>query len=366
MGDNNIDFDLPSEAMDFFENLSDGDSAAGVLDAIEADNKALDAQAAAEAPEGDDTADTLQDPEKGSEDHESEVEAGEEEQEGEESSEEEDEEVELTPEQVLEKRLRDLQSHKDQQIAQMQRSLQQQQEWAQQAYLQMQQMQQQIMQAAQQPVSAPQQITPQQLQQNLRTDPVGTFQHIATQRPELMPQLTTIVRQTEGMGDVAADSMLLEFQKYQITQLEERRQAEWQQMQDAQYEAELPQIVEQQMTGIVQQLAERYPDFNELSDDVSTLAAERGPMLEEWCYRNQVEMTPDVIRNFLHETYLDVRDAKLKQKAVAPRKPRTVSPQQHVESSTASHGDTSLSADQAAMNEILEGARSLSIDISPN
>lgn len=361
MAGDNLDFEVSSEAMEFFENLSDGESAADVLGTIaeapETPETPEEALSSAEQPEEEgEVAEPDENEDEADEDSRSEAEGNED------NAEESDGEAAETVEEKYERRIRELQSHKDQQIAQLQQQIQAQQQWQQQVYEQMQQQQVLAEQAQRQATGH---VTADDLARGLQTSPKETFQWVAHNRPDLIPQLTHLARQTETLGDAAADSMIVEYQNFQIRQMQEQQAAQQQAEYEAYQQQQAPLIVEQTINGIVESLAEQYPDFTELSDEVNQLAAERSDQFRTYCYHNGIEITPDVMRDFLRGTYLDVRDARMSQEARKPRKPRKVQSTEHVERGGPGNGPEELTPDEAAMNEILEGAVKLHMDISP-
>lgn len=328
----------------------------------------LDAAEAAEsdsgpsvAPEGDQDLD--EDSESAEEASEDEIEATDETELDDETPDEEDEE-DLDP---VEKRFRGLQSLHDRQMAEVTQQLAAMQQWAQQVYqAQLQQHQAQTVAQQQQYQAQVPDPTPEQLKQGVENDLVRTWKTIAPQRPDLVPRM--IAQAREAHGNETADAMQVEYNQFLVQQNTIAAQQQYEQLQAQQVERDRPEQMRTQMAEIMGSVAQQYGDaFTAVQDDFIARAKETAPLFREWMDEQGYEITPDAIRHFLVDTLQEVRETNLNKQAAKPRKARKAAPQDHVEGSTSGERPEDLSPDQLAINEILEGARELSIDIvAPN
>lgn len=276
-----------------------------------------------------------------------------------------DENVEETAEETdtWEDRYRNLQSQKDREIAAVSEQLNTLQQWAQQQYAWQQQLVSEQQAQAQQQAQASQrvEITRDQVDSSLDLDPVGTFRYIAQSRPDLMPNLISMVRGKEQLGHEVADQMSAEWTNYQIAQQQEMFQR---QLQEQQYRTEAPQQVSATMQQILGTLEQRHGEtFVALRDEISEKAAETAPHFKQYMEQNGMEVTPQAIADFISQVYLDVREQKMNEAAQKPQRPKKLAPEQHVESSSANR-HREATPDEDAMNELLQGARALGIDVT--
>lgn len=284
-----------------------------------------------------------------------------EEQETETEVEEEVEQEEDPAETDWEKRYKDLQAHTDRQLAESNRQLAELQQWAQSAHAWQQQVIAERQQEQQQVQQAQVQVSPEQVAQQLDMNPVGTFQWIAHNRPDLMPNVITMVRGKENLGDQVADAMLVEFQQFQLAQYNAQQEQRFEQAAAQNQPApEVGPVMEQ----IVHVLEERHGEpFKALNADIAAKATEAAPAFQQYMQSNGLEITPAAIADFVTQIYLDIREEKLNQKAAAPAKPVKLTPAQHVEQ-TGGNVPNQATPDDDAINEILQGARALGVDVS--
>lgn len=354
--------DIPDEieqeaaVNDFFDSLDADDTSADALDAgTEAISEAL------EAPE------EVEPAEDADEDSEEPVEAPEdaEDENSEEEKPEEEPEDDLDP---VEKRIRNLQSLHDRQMHDMRAQLEALQTWAQNSYQHQVQQHQQLV-AAQQAPQVQQNplanVTPEVLKQGIETDLATTFRQIAAHRPDLMARTISMARET--YGNETGEQMQLEYNNYLVQQQAEAQEAKWAALQAQQVEAQQPAQIEATMNTLVNDIADQYGDaFDAIRDDFIAKASESAPAFREYMDGRGLEMTPDAINYFLQKCVNDVREERIMKQASKPKRARKVAPSEHVETSTNGDGNRAedMTADELAINELLEGAKELSIDTS--
>lgn len=333
------DMEITDEVVEFFESLND-------------------------EPAAEETTETEVAPEEGEQPDEAEVEgeeASEEEHQEEVEEAPEEEQVEEQPEEELhpaEIARREQQAIYDRKLAEMQQQIAAQNQWQQQQYQYQQEQLRMQQEQAQQQTQQQLHVTAEQLEAGIENDLAGTFRWVAHNRPDLVPAIASRVREHEAYGNQVADAMLVEFNQFQV-----QRATEQYQEQIAQQQA--PQQVEQVMGQIIQGLEQRHGEaFSGLKGEI---AEEAGKLIEgwgQWMTQQGHEIRPQDVADFVTQVYFDVRQQKLNTVAQQPRKPQKLTPNQHVENPTAITRKEST-PDEDAMNELLEGARSLGIDVTP-
>jgi len=203
MGDH---LEISDEVVDFFENLKNE----GNEEVVEAEGVE---PAVEEAQEPVETVETEQEGEQPTE-------VVEEQEEAPEAVSEQ--ETETNEDDSWEARYKNLQAQKDREVAATQQQLAQLQEWAQQQYAWQQQLIAEQQRAAQAQQAQPQQqaVTQEEVSTALDQNPVQTFQWIAYNRPDLVPNLITMVRGKENLGDEVADRFSNEWTQFQIAKQE--------------------------------------------------------------------------------------------------------------------------------------------------
>lgn len=341
------DMEISQEVMDFFENLS---------------NEEPETTETEPVAEGDETEHSeepaLEEQEHSEESIEEPVSEQEELTQQDENEQEEEEPAEVD----WEKRFKDLQSQKDREVNAVSEQLAQLQQWAQQQYAWQQQViaeQQQSQAQAQQEAVIP--VTREQVDQQLDMNPVGTFQWIAVNRPDLMPSVISMVREKEKLGNVVADQMMAEWTNYQLAQ---QQYAFDERLQIQQAEMQAPQQVSATMEQIIGTLEQRHGEtFSALKEDIAEKAVEAAEPFKQYMNQNGLEITPQAVADFITQIYLDVREERLNVQAQKPKGPQKLTPQQHVESSGGNR-QKDTTPDEDAMNELLQGAMALGIDVT--
>lgn len=263
-----------------------------------------------------------------------------------------------------EKRYKDQQSFHDQQMAATQAQLAELQAWAQQSYQSQLQMKQEIEQARQATTSqASSYVSDQDLATALDNDAQKTFVWVAQNRPDLVPKMVAMTRQNEKLGHEVADEMMFEYQQYQTNMERAERARIQQQIEADRAQAAAPAHIEEQMIGIIGSIKQQYgAAFDAVEDEFVQRTTETADAFKEYLDQQGLELTPDAIHYFLTKTFNDIREEKLNQKAAKPKRPRKMSAKDHIETSTQGLGDDTLTADELAINEIIAGAKELSID----
>ena len=351
--------DIPDEheqeaaVEDFFNNLdNEPNPLEAGAEAIEEDLEPAD------EPEGDDgPSEAPEEPEEPSE-----------EPEDEDSEEEDDDEDSVDDTDPVEKRFRNLQSLHDRQMNEMRERMTELQTWAQNSY-QHQVQQHQALLAAQQAPQAQQQVnplanvTPEILKQGIETDLATTFRQIATHRPDLMAR--TIAEAREIYGNETGDQMQLEYNNHLLQQQNAAQEARWAELQQQQQVAQQPAQIEAAMSTLVDDIAAQYGEaFETIREDFIAKASGAAPAFREYMDGRGLELTPDAINYFLQKCVNDVREERIMKQASKPRRARKVAASEHVETSTNGDGnrEEDMTADERAINELLEGAAELSID----
>lgn len=334
----------------------------GFFDTLDAPEESETAsEPSAEAETGEPTAEADSDPEEAPEVDEDEGDENEDEDPVEEPADPKDDETLVD----WEKRFKDQQSFHDRQMAQMQRNLEELQAWAQNAYQQqmMQHQQSLQMQQAQNPYAN---IDKETLTKQVETDLVSTFRGVAQYRPELVP--TTIALAREKYGNEVGDQMMFEYNEYRRAQDQQAMIAQQQAAYEAQMQAEAPAQIQEVMTDIITSVADQYGEaFDAVRPEFVQRVQETAPLYKQYMDEQGYEMTPVAVRQFLVDTFQQLREQKLNEQASKPRRPRKIAASEHVETSTPGNGGDEQSADDLAISELLQGAKELSIDTNvPN
>lgn len=249
-----------------------------------------------------------------------------------------------------EKRYKDQQSFHDQRMQELQQRMDQANQWMQTVYQQMQSQQQQ----AQQPQPQRLEVTQEELVEAVEQDPRSSFMAIVQHRPDLVPHVVAITR--EKHGNVLADQMQHQYTELRANQVQQQYEARLQ-------EQVMPAQIQQEVARIAQGVEEYYGEaFTEVRDEVAKVANDNLQPFMQYLQQNQIPLSPDVIANFLQRAYLDVREAKLTRAASQPKQPTKVV--QQVETPNTGGGSVEVSDEQAAINEILDGARKMHMDIT--
>lgn len=272
---------------------------------------------------------------------------------------------EQTEEVNWEERYRHLQSQKDREVQAAQQQLDQLQQWAQQQYAWQQQVvadqQQQAQMAQQQQVV---QVSREQIDSELDRNPIGAFQWVAANRPDLMPNVISMVREKEQLGHEVADAMMTEWTQFQMQQHSAQVQQQLEATQAQYQNQQVPGQVNDTMVQILGTLEARHGEpFKALSADIATQAIEKAESWKQYMHENGLEVTPQSVADFVTGVYYDIRESRLQTAASAPAKPVKLTPQQHVENPGANR-QVESTPDQDAINELMEGARALGIDVS--
>lgn len=328
--------------------------------------ESLDAEDAAEdevePEEGDEPDEAVEDAPEAAEDDEDED--SESDDEGEEEDDAPKDEDEEAPD-AWSKRFSDQQSYHDKQMNEVKAQLEQMNQWAQQVYQaqvtqHQQQVQAQQQQAAQNPYAS---ITREQIIAGVENDLPTTFQTVAQHRPDLVP--STISAARAKYGDEVGDQMQFDYNNYvrqsDQQQLVQQRQAE----QERQQQEQAPVVIRETMNQIVQGIATHYGDsFESVREDFSTKAMENIEGFKSYMQQQGLEVGPNDVHNYLVGIYNQVHEERLNTLSSKPRKAKRISPKEQVETSTSGKRSEDMTADEAAINEILLGAKELDIDFS--
>lgn len=276
------------------------------------------------------------------------------------------------------------QSMKDREIADMRKdfearieaqneALRQQYEWNQQVFQQQQQAAIEAQQAREQ----------QQQQQNLHVDPETldramqndlrqTFAWVASNRPDLVPTVISKVRADverypNGMANQVADSMQVEYSRFEAQRAAQTAQEQMEQAL-AQQAQQFAPSQEEQVTATMEQIvthleAKHGESFKALGPEIEAKAAEMGPAFRQYLAQHGQELTPQAIADFMTQIYFDVREQKLQQVASQPRQAVELQPSQHIENPGAAF-EQAVTPDDDAINEILKGAEALGIGVT--
>jgi hypothetical protein len=305
----------------------------------------------------------------GNEDEESEEEVDEEEAPPAEEDDEEDPEAEAPEEEDdWQLKARKIQAAKDREVAQLQKELQELREAqaeargrekAREEYGQ----QEQTSQLAS--------VTPDDLQHGVETNLPGTFQWTVMNRPDLVPSLITMVRETEGLGHGVADQMVVEYQGFLHQQALNEAQSLREELKSEREAEQAPLRSQQAMHDVVENLTERFGETFEAAkpeiekrlqtdgrEYIQYLADEAAKAGEEF------RVTPDLMRDMMVDIYLEIRENALNEQAMQPAKPSKVPAGAKALGQSASNDRPD--DDEDFLDSFIQGAREadLSIDAS--
>lgn len=284
----------------------------------------------------------------------------------EDDEEEKSEDENSAEEDPVEKRFRHMQSLHDRQLNEVRAQLDAMNQWAQQVYQSQMAQHQAQMQAQMQVQEAPnpyQHVTDAQIADGVKGDLVTTFRTIVQYRPDKVAKTIAMARET--YGNEVGDEMQVEYNSYLVHQQAAAAEARFAEIASQREEEQAPAQIRDTMNSIIASVAQQYGEaFTAVQPEFVERVKANAPLFREYMDSNGYEMTPDAVHHFMVSIFNDIREEKLNEAANKPRKARKTTPQQHVETSTSSSGTRpeDMSADELAINEILQGAAYLDIE----
>lgn len=229
-----------------------------------------------------------------------------------------------------EKRYKDLQSHKDQQLAEREAELK--------AYKEL---IEGISQPVQEQPAPPPEVSPEDLEQGVKTAPVDTFQWAMMNRPDVIPQVISKIREHHGneLGDEAMVAYNQAVMQYQ-------QQAMLEQQQQMYHQMTAPQQIASMLEGSISAVAEQY------GDDFSRLA-ERTNELMKTNQGDLRSLDPDSVQLFVERNFMTALREDMRKAASAPQGPVESAPADQVEAGTPGAAPE-LTPDDDIANSIVE------------
>jgi hypothetical protein len=211
-------------------------------------------------------------------------------------------------------------------------------------------------------------VSSEDLQHGIQTNLPGTFQWTVLNRPDLVPSLITMVRETEGLGHGVADQMVVEYQGFLHQQsLEEARsiREEFTAQQEA---SQAPLRSQEAMHSVVEDLTERFGENfaaaqDEISKRLQTDGREYIAYLQSEAEKagEDFEVTPDLMRDMMIDIYLEIRESALNEQANKPAKPTKVPAGAKALGQSASNDRPD--DDEDFINSFIDGAREADMNI---
>lgn len=258
-----------------------------------------------------------------------------------------------------------LQSAKDRELSQMQRELQELREAQAREAGRREALQEHEQTLQQQQFN---QVTPQDLKEGIEQNLPATFQWTVQHRPDLVPQLISMVRETEGYGNATADQMVVEYTEYREAQREASIEAKIQAMREESEAKEAPLRQREAMESVVADLTDRFGDnFTAAQDKIAEIMQTDGAEYIAYMQSQDpgFEVTPEVVRDMMVDTYIMLREESLNQAASEPDRATAVpAAAQPLGGGAQSIEDPN--SDEEVINSFIRGARAADMSIDPS
>lgn len=279
-----------------------------------------------------------------------------------------EDEEEVEPEDDWQEKAKKIQAAKDREVAQLQKELQQ---------IREEQAEARGREAARKEYGDQEQsaqlgsVSAEDLQQGIQTNLPGTFQWTVVNRPDLVPALITMVRETEGLGNATADQMVVEYQGYLHQQSTEEREALREELRREKEAERAPLEQQEAMSSMVDGLTERFGEtFAAAQDEISNRLQTDGrayiEYLTEEAAKNgeDFQVTPELMKEMMVDIYLEIRENALNEKSMAPGEPQEVPAGAKGIGQSATDGDRSDEED--FLEGFISGAREADMTIDPS
>lgn len=219
-----------------------------------------------------------------------------------------------------------IQAAKDREVAQMQKELQQLREQI--AEQRGRDEARRELQSSEQSAQA-QAVTAQDLQDGINTNLASTFQWTVAHRPDLVPQLISMVRETEGYGHQTADQMVVEYQEYKDQQRQQELEERFNKLTQEREEAQAPLRAQAAMEDVVAGLTDRFGEnFVAAQDEIAKRMETEGRAYIEYLQSEDpdFQVTPELVREMMVDIYLEIREQAMNSQANAPQAPQPAPP----------------------------------------
>lgn len=223
------------------------------------------------------------------------------------------------------KRYQELQSHKDQQIRDMEAQMK---------------VYKSLFESVPDTPDAPPppQITKEQLDEGVKAAPVDTFRYVAENRPDMVPSVIASIRKEHGHD--LADQATFAYQQYMLTQQQQAIQAQMD-------EQQAPQRVMQFLNSTVEQVAARH------GDDFQRLAPRTNELLSEIVASNG-ELTPDNVAIVVEQAFLQAYKEEISaSKKVESLQPKPITQNDVVPTGTPGTAPPAPTAEDEIADEIV-------------
>lgn len=214
-------------------------------------------------------------------------------------------------------------------------------------------------------------VTAEDLQQGIQTNLPGTFQWTVVNRPDLVPHLISMVRETEGYGNHTADQMVVEYADYKAELARQASEERWEQAQHEREAEQAPLRSQEAMYNVVEDLTERFGETfaaaqDEISHRLQTDGREYIAYLQNEAAKNgeDFQVTPDLMRDMMIDIYLEIRENALNAQSMQPAAPEKVPAAARAlgQSSTSNRSDD----EEDFLNDFLTGAKDADITVDPS
>jgi len=213
-------------------------------------------------------------------------------------------------------------------------------------------------------------VTSEDLQNGIQTNLPGTFQWTVLNRPDLVPSLITMVRETEGYGNATADQMVVEYNGYLHQQALAQQEELREEIRASQEASQAPLRSQEAMQGVVEDLTERFGETfaaaqDEISQRLQTDGREYIDYLQSEAAKSgeDFQVTAELMRDIMIDIYLEIRENALNAQSMQPTPPQKVPAGAKALGQSASNDRPD--DDEDFISGFMEGARGADLTIDP-
>lgn len=211
------------------------------------------------------------------------------------------------------------------------------------------------------------------LREGMEANLPHTFQWTVQNRPDLVPALITMVRQSETYGDATADQMVVEYAEYKSMLAEHKQQQLIEELRAEREAEQAPLRSQEAMEEVVESLTERFGEtFEAMRDEIADRLNTDGREYVEYLQHEAMKagedpadvVTPELIRDMMVDIYLDLREQAMNQQSSEPDKPQPVGAAGGALGSNASQ-PAPADEEQDFLNSFIDGARKADFEVDP-
>lgn len=217
-------------------------------------------------------------------------------------------------------------------------------------------------------------VTLEDLHYGIQTNLPATFEWAVTTRPDLVPQLVSLVRADENFGHPVADQMVVEYNQFLQHQTLAQQQEMYNQILQQRELDAAPLRNQQEMENVVGDLTDRFGDnFTAMKDDIAQVLNTDGRDYIEYLRGEAIAngedpnsvVTPQLMRDMMIDIYLEMRENSLNATTSAPQKPSSV-PAGAAALGGKSSGGNVDSTDEDFIKSMIQGAQESYLRVDPS